>query len=272
MTEEKKEQAAEGQEQKQEQTQTPQLSDAEQKAMQEGWRPKEEWAGDPEEWKDAKTFLRDGELFKKIEEVKRENKALKRSVSTIKGHYERVREVEYARAVEDLKAAKKAALVEGDADKVIAIDEELVTARQNLQIAKQATPEVVEPEQHPEFANWVQRNRWYETNQELREFADTAGFAHAKANPGKTPRQVLEYVEERVAKAFPEHFKNQRKSNPSTVEGGSSPRAKSSGGRESDITLSEDETKVMRRLVRDGVLTEEQYRKDLLTLEKQGKR
>lgn len=262
-----KSQEGEQQESKQE---APVLTEMEQKASAEGWHPKEEWQGNPDEWKDAKTFLRDGELFKKIEEVKRENKTLKRTVSAIKGHYEKVQEVEYARALASLKAQKKEALVEGDADKVIELDDKIADVRDQLTAAQNAPVVAPEPEQHPEFVNWVSKNRWYENNAELHTFADTTGFAYKKAHPEKTPAEVFSYVTDRVAKAYPEFFRNQRKDAPNTVEGGQSPTKSKVRGTE--ITLTADEVKVMNRLVRTGVLTEEQYKKDIQKLDSQGKR
>jgi hypothetical protein len=245
------------------------LSPIEERAHLEGWRPKEEWNGDPDEWKDAKTFMRDGELFKKIDEIKRENKTLKKTVTTLKGHYDKVAETEYARAVADLKTQKREALVAGDPDKVIEIDEKLAEARENKsRVVEQEV--VAEPTQHPEFVNWVAQNKWYESNSELRAFADTTGFAFTKSHPGVTPGEVFKYVSERVTKAYPELFRNLRKDAPNTVEGGGAPRKTSS--KVSNITLTEDEERVMKRLVRSGTLTEDQYKADLVKLESQGKR
>ena len=48
--------------------------DYEHDAQQEGWRPKEEWQGNPEQWVDAKTFVERGEkiagiLKKKVDSL-----------------------------------------------------------------------------------------------------------------------------------------------------------------------------------------------------------
>jgi hypothetical protein len=168
----------------------------------------------------------------------------------------------------DLKAQKKEALVAGDPDKVIEIDEKIAEAREAKQAPK--AQEAVEPQVQPEFVAWVAANRWYETNTELRTFADTTGYAYAHSHPGAAPTEVFKYVSERVAKAYPELFRNQRKDAPNSVEGGSGPRK--SPGKTANVVLSEDEERVMKRLVRSGVLTEEQYKNDLAKLDGQGKR
>ena len=262
----KKEVQEEKQEEQQEEYKEP--SAIEQKAIADGWRPLDDWTGDPDDWKDAKSFVRDGELFKKIEEVKRENKNLRKTVSTFKDHYDKVRDNEYQRALETLKQQKKEALREGDTDLAVDLDDkidakkiELYESRQMEGMAKN------EPEIHPEFAVWVSHNKWYDTNLEVREFADQTGVAYKKTHMQASPKEVLNYVEERVTKGYPELFKNAKKNSPSTVEGGSGPRKPNS-----KITLTDFETSVMKKLVRSGALTEAQYMKDIEDLDKQGKR
>ncbi len=240
----------------------------EKQAMADGWRPQEEWEGDPDSWKDAKSFIRDGEFFKKIEEVKRENKNLRKTVSTMKTHYERVRETEYQRALATLKEQKKMALREGDTDLAVDLDDQIDAKRAELEQARQIEAmSQAEPEVHPEFQSWVNRNKWYENNPEVREFADNAGMAYKKTHMAASPQQVLQYVEERVAKGYPELFKNPRKSAPNAVEGGQGPRK----GHDT-FQLTDMEKQIMTKLVRSKLLTEEQYINDLKELDKQGKR
>lgn len=248
---------------------TPTYTPLEQQAMVDGWRPKEDWAGDPEDWKDAKSFVRDGEFFKKIEEVKRENKNLRKTVTTLKTHYEKVRETEYTRALETLREQKKAALREGDTDLAVDLDDRIDAKRAELEDARKIEVQVQEePEIHPEFQQWVNRNKWYSTNQEVKEFADQVGVSYKKTHGTATPQEVLNYVEERVAKGYPELFKNVRKNAPSTVEGGVGPRRVGPD----TFELTDMERQIMNKLVRSKVLTEEKYINDLKELAKQGKR
>jgi len=237
-------------------------------ASKDGWRPLEEWEGNPDDWKDAKSFVRDGELFKKIEEVKRENKNLRKTVTTLKGHYEKVKETEYQRALVELKQAKKEALREGDTDLAVDLDDKIDAKREELENERRMEAEVQqEAAPHPEFVSWINRNKWYNTNDEAREFADNVGMAYKKTHLSADPAEVLRYVEEKVAKGYPDLFKNPRKNTPSSVEGGQGPR-KPSG----KVVLTDMETAVMKKLVRSGALTEEQYMKDIETLDKQGQR
>ena len=103
----------------------PQLSAAEEKAMDQGWVPQDQWEGDPDQWRPAKEFLDRGELFKKIEDQNRTIKEFKRALDDLKGHHAKTRETEYARALATLKQQKRTALEEGDAAAVIQLDDEI---------------------------------------------------------------------------------------------------------------------------------------------------
>jgi hypothetical protein len=269
MTEEvKKEEVKKEEQQTELQTEEVVHTPAEERAMTEGWRPKEEWSGEEDDWKDAKTFLRDGELFKKIEEVKRENKNLRASQLALKSHYDKVKDTEYKHALETLKAQKKEALREGDTDLAVDLDDKIDAKKDELAELKRIEDRVEQiPEIHPDFARWVQRNKWYDTNQEVREFADNLGVSFKKTHMQATAQQVLDFVEEKVSKGYPELFKNVRKSMPNAVEGGTGPRKAASA-----FQLNELERQMMNKLVRSKVLTEAQYIADIRKLDEQGKR
>ena len=48
-------------------TQTENTNPYDKQAREMGWRPKEEWEGEPEKWRDAKEFVERGELYGKID-------------------------------------------------------------------------------------------------------------------------------------------------------------------------------------------------------------
>jgi len=86
------------------------LSRIQEEAINQGWVPKEEFAGEEDEFIDAAEFVRRGELFRKIESQSKEMKELRKALNGLAGHNAKIREVEYKRAVDDLKAQKKTAL------------------------------------------------------------------------------------------------------------------------------------------------------------------
>jgi hypothetical protein len=230
----------------------PQLTAIELKASEQGWVPQDEWAGEPDAWRPAKEFLDRGELFKKIDDQNRTIKEFKRALDDLAKHHKKTAEVEYKRALEALKAQKKEALVEGDFDAVVDIDERIGAVRE----AQANIPEVVvqEPAQvNPVFANWVERNQWYKHDDVMQAYADKIG--NKLGAEGMNPVEILSEVERQVKEKFKEKFSNPRRSAPAAVEGGGA-----RGGKKSDsFQLTDEERRVMQRFVRTGALTEEAY-------------
>jgi hypothetical protein len=241
--------------------QTPQYSPAETTAMEQGWVPKEQWTGDGK-WRDAEAFLDRGELFGKIDRQNREMKALRESLGDVKRHYESVKETEYKRAIASLRAEKKTALQEGNADAVIEIEDRLDTIRDHQTEARMraSQPQYVDNgESHPEFQAFVNKNPWYTQSRPMKSYADALGTELREQ--GKSPSDVLRAVEAAVRKEFPQRFSNPNRDRPSGVESGTGNSGTSNSS--DKFVLNDMEKKMMNRLVESGVLTKEKYMADL---------
>lgn len=236
-----------------------QLSPIEQRALDQGWRPKEEWSGEEEDFIDAKEFLRRGELFSKIDSQKRELNELKQAIKALQTHHEKVKETEYKRAIADLKAAKKDALELGDAAAVVQIDDQIDDLREAQ--LKEEKQQVKAPATPPEFNEFKSRNKWYDNDRDLTEYADFVGTRYAASNPGTPLEDVFKHVEDQVKRQFPEKFQNQNRQRPNPVEGSTQGAGRKAGFTEADLT--DDERTVMRTLVRGGHMTKEQYLKEV---------
>jgi hypothetical protein len=233
----------------------PQLTEIESRAAEQGWRPKDEWDGDPEAWRPAKEFLDRGELFKKIDQQNRELKEFKKTLEQFAQHHQRVAQAEYKRARDELLKEKKEALIEGDADAVIDIDEKLAAVREAQRAP--AVPQV-DPTHQVLFQGWVQRNGWYETNEAMRAYADKVG--NRLGATGMSPNEILAEVEAAVKKEFAAKFENPNRNKPTAVEAGSN----KASGKKDTFQLSEEERRVMRRFVSQiPGMTEEKYIADL---------
>lgn len=101
------------------------VSPVQQEAIAHGWVPKEEFQGDEHKWVDAGEFLRRGELLKKIEQVSKTAKQAQQTLAEFKAHYAKVKETEYQNALRALKSERRNAMVEGDFEKVEAIEEKM---------------------------------------------------------------------------------------------------------------------------------------------------
>lgn len=235
------------------------VSKVHEEALSQGWVPKDEFEGDEERWVDAPEFVRRGELFRKIESQSKELKDVKRALNELAKHNSKVREVEYARAVDALKQQKKTALSEGDADRVVEIDDQLDLVKdQQKQLQTQKLQEVKEEVLNPELTAWIGKNGWYETDKKMRAYADTIGVQLHQ--DGLSPTQVLREVEKEVRERFKEKFRNPNRDKPGAVEGVSARANRSSAA---EMELSDVEKTIMKTLVDGGHLTKEEYLKQL---------
>jgi hypothetical protein len=233
----------------------PQFTEIEQRASEQGWRPKDEWDGEPDDWRTAREFLDRGEFFRKIDDQNRTIKELRKTQIDLTKHLETVRKTEFQRALATLKNQKKTALAEGDVERVIELDDEIAETRTQMAQAPVQHPVEVDPQLNPIFVSWKQRNSWYDTSDAMRAYADRLGNQLTGS-----PSEILAEVEKAVKKEFAHKFENPRRQAASAVEGGAN---KGPASKKEDFKLTDEERRAMQRFVRQGIITEEQYMKDL---------
>ncbi len=238
-----------------------QISEIERRALEMGWRPKADFDGDEVDFIDAKEFVRRKPLFDKIEHQSRELKEVKKVLRSLQDHHIKVKETEFQRAVDFLKAQKRQAYEDGDTDKIIELDDQIADMRAQKAAQSKSVDVADQAKQiHPDFAAWVNANPWYAQDKTLRAFADTLGVSHAQDYPDKTPQEVLQFVQKEVKRAFKDKFENPNKNKPAAVDGGTSSTKVGSSG--SKFQLSADEERVMKQFERGGIFNDK-YTKEM---------
>jgi hypothetical protein len=245
------------QEPKQEQAEP---SKIEERALALGWKPKDQFSGDEDDFIDAKEFVRRQPLFDKIQSQSNHLKNVTRALNELKEHYTKVNEAAYTRAINDLKAQRKDALSNGDGDRFEQIDDKIKEAEQEREALSKINTDIpeVEPQTPPEFQSWKSKNTWYDNVGYMRSYADQVGITLHKR--GLSPSEVLKEVEKAVKAEFPQKFRNPNKDNAVSVETGGNASRKAAGD---SVVLSDMERKIMNDFVRMGVMTKEDYIKDL---------
>lgn len=236
------------------QEQEVQVDPVEQEARSQGWLPKEEYNGEPGKWVSAEVFVARAPLFEKIDELNKKIRALDQNNKAVVQHYEQVREVEYNRALNTLRAERKAALEDQDMDRVEEITEQIDQVKQ---AAKATIPQQNVQEAPQEFQRWVDQNKWYHTDIELAAVADS--FGTQLAQRGVPPAEVLKKVTEHVKRIYPEKFQNPNKQQASAVETKS---ATSKAAKTIESDMSQEELRIMHKVMRTAGITKEQYLKD----------
>jgi len=129
------------------------------KAKASGWKPLEEFEGDPDQWVDAKEFIGRAPLFEKNHKLKKEVNELKNTLHEVKGYITKVSQAAYNKAVADLTAQRDAAIDDGDKDQVRAIDK----AMKEAESIKVPIDNV-----HPAIKAWEDDNgEWFYANPEI---------------------------------------------------------------------------------------------------------
>lgn len=248
----------------------PELSPIEAQAAEMGWKPKDQYEGDPNKWVNADIFVARAPLFEKIDEQHKYNKNLQKRLEQLEktlqdqaAHTELVRKTEYKRALEALKQEKRIALAEEDHLRAEDIQEKIDEVKE-AQKEVVAAPQPVNVETPQAFTQWAAENQWYKLDQEMREFADAVGIVeHGK---GKSPEEVLKAVTEKVRKQFKDspHFRNPMKDQAPAVESRGTVGTPKKG---STFKPTPEQKAIAQRFAATGVMTEEQYYKDLQAMD-----
>lgn len=261
MTEEVKDEVIE--EPVEEVVETPQLSPAEEQAIKSGWLPKDEWEAsgrNPDEWRSAKEFNERGELFRTMHQYKRELKQNQAALTALQKHHQFVFDQAYRKAKAELKKERREALRSEDFETVDQVEEQIEQLDSEYTQQKAELLNTPVQVQGPvEFDSWRERNAWYDTDEDLRDFADIKGLQYSRKHPGVPPSEVLAHVEEQVKKKFPEKLGLKRAA-PNAV---ASVDRTATRTKSNDYKLSEDEEKICNDLVRGGVMTRAEYIKSL---------
>lgn len=190
-------------------------------AREKGWKPLEEYEGDKETWVDAKEFVAREPLYKALHKANREIKKVKKETETVKQLYDKIETVAKEKAMKELQLKLKEAAEEKDIELALELKDQI-----NELKAKPAT----EAPKNEEFENWIQSNKWYEADEDLRDFADAKGLKIAKANPDLSLDEIYNRVTESTRKAFPHKFNNTMKERPSTVDSGRQTTTRATNG------------------------------------------
>ena len=234
-----------------------QPTEVEQRAMEMGWRPREEFDGDEDSFIDAKEFVRRKPLFDKIETQSKEIKNVRKAIDALQQHYTAREAAAVENALSKLRTARQQAISDSDGESFDAIDTEIKRVEKEAGRLKQLENEGVVQQQeelHPEFQAWTNKNRWYTETSYMRQWADDEGVKLAKQ--GMSPSEVLSTLEKRVKQEFPQKFTNPNKSSAPDVEngkGGKTPIKPES------FEMTEQERNIMNTLVKGGHMTKEKY-------------
>jgi small-conductance mechanosensitive channel len=227
----------------------------EEKARQQGWTPKEQFRGNPDEWVDAKEFVARGSFFRKIEAQNKQIEQLKTVIDSMAETLSKSEERGYQRAQEELNLQKAQARLTGDVDafeKVLKEEQELQQQFKNKTEAN--APPAVVPSLPPDleairssdaWKKFELQNPWVkgtdDLSDEIRGYAQNIGTKFEQKHPNTTPDEALEFVHKQVRVRFPELDQSNR-DRPAIVSSSSVVSKADHGTNLSNLTPGQKET------------------------------
>lgn len=213
-----------------------QLSEVEQKAFDQGWRPEEEFEGPKEKWKSAKEYIRDGEY---LDTIKQLNQRIDRQEADFKQRLENSNKLHEARRQNEIDKLRQEQRNAVDAQDTDAFD---AAQTQIDELEKETLDETV-VSKDPDVAAWEAKNPWINDNSNFtkRPAAQALWSEYLANNPGATTTQALTHVDGKMSELFPDAPNtNLRRNQPNTTETNAK-RGKAKGKKLSMSDLTPDE-------------------------------
>jgi hypothetical protein len=186
---------------------------AEDKAREGGWKPKEDWKGEPEEWRSAEVFNERGEW---IEKHKAQQKRMDNLESTVESRLENQRklmELQSETQKNELIRKRDDAIDEADRDKANKYQEDIDSLnKSNETVTNSNNPEA-------ELNSWNANNPWIMQNNPKAAYGKQQFASYQQQ--GMNSQQAIAAMEADVGREFPD-INPQRLSAP-LQEGGTPP-------------------------------------------------
>lgn len=186
--------------------------DVEGEARKRGWTPKEEWKGNPNNWKDAETYVEHSDDIVRItkSQLAKERKDFEERMGKMEKVHSRTVDAltkVHEKEMSELRTAKTAAVKAGNVAEV----ERLDTAIDDLKAdAPKADAKMTAKQQeaHNEKVqkDWMGKHDWWDTDDDMTAYAIGQSQRIASKNPDITIEDNLAQVEVLLTKKYPEKF------------------------------------------------------------------
>lgn len=215
-----------------------------------GWKPDGE--------KNAEEFVK--LALDKFPDQSKKIKDLFRTVEELKTHMTKSEEKAYERAKSELAEQRKQAILDRDVEKVAALDK----AQEELK------PQLNTNDVHPAIAEFEERNQSWLNGTSFEELKMQQWVESHGAVLGRKKLPVDEHMallEQHVQKQFPEYFDNDDDTppvSPVAASRGNATKSRPSGKAPTFNDLSDEQKQIARDFERMGVMTVDNYIKDLV--------
>lgn len=251
--------------------------DIEARARAQGWVPRDQFRGPPDQWRDASAFVARGEeempiLRERLRDTTRKLSEIERDYQQRFERMERINAITLQRQREQLEnaylAAQRTAVESGDVDRwgQLEADKRAALRNHDESVAPPPPPQHTAPQANdlpPEVARtvdaWVQRNPWFNADQEMNAVA-TKAFGRIQAeNPYGDLNDHLKETENYVRQRYADKFAAPKRT--ASVESGN--RQASAQRGKGAASLPAEARSAGEKFVREGIFKDlNEYAKD----------
>lgn len=229
--------------------------EAEARAM--GWKPLDEYKGDPDKHIPAEKFVKRG--MEKLPVLQKNYKEVLDKVKALEEYNKTIAERSYQRALADIKAEQLKAVEKGDIKEYNTLEEQKEKIQQDYspkQSTEQNPKEAIEKQRL--LIEWNKQNDWYMKDQMLNAEADLYFQELEIDSPNLPLSEKLQMVEQRIKESNPRKF--QKSERPPSVAGTKQSKGGSAKKTWNDIPT-KDQVKA-EDWIKRGIISREQYIKD----------
>lgn len=246
-------------------------SQSELRASEQGWTPKDQWHGDPEQWVGADEFLERGEKHngilrerneKLISEVHAVKKELLDSVRQFGEATRKAEERAFQRAMKELQTQQRSAVENSDTETWENLEHEKESLQNEFEKNKKKPEQQYNPDQDPAYISWYDKNKWYNDDLDMTVYANQiAPIIANKVGNNNTP-EFYDAIAREVRKKYPKNFRNVNRDIPSPVQGTAQEGGKPGKGGNKYSDLPADAKSACDKFVKQGMMTQEEYLKE----------
>ncbi len=244
------------------------LSGLEEQAVKLGWQPEGTYEGDADRFVPAGEILKDKRYQKELKGNRVKIAKLEDAVTQMMTHQKSWTESQFKTIRAEMQATRNEHIRDGEDEKAAEIEqklEELTEEHGKLADDTQVfgVPDDQEPKVSPDFDWFLDRNPWYNDDQQKTEYADFLAAKLRNENTAGTDKEFYLELEKRMRAVFPVGSTN------APVEGGGSPAPRSRKVTVTMADLTDQERDLGNEYARRGIMTLDEFLKTVADIRKE---
>lgn len=211
-------------------------------ATKRGWKTEDKWNGKKDGWETAEDFVKrtDNDLtnermkvkerderIQKLEDADKERDKTIQKMMAMSERAESSLRKQYEAKLEEIESQKEIAVFDADTDRYRELVKQEKKINESAQFDSPKKPEG--KMDHAVLNEWVSKNTWYTTDDEMRASADNTGARIRNENPYMSDANLLTAVEYKMKEYYPQKFQTKQKTSKQSIPSSDTRAAGKSG-------------------------------------------